>query len=334
MKHYIITGAAGFIGSNFLRLIDQTEEFSQGYHFHVVDSLTYAGHWPSISDLFDKDHFSFHQVDIRDLKALETVFKCKPEAVLHFAAESHVDRSIDTPSLFIETNVLGTANLLKLSQEYRAQDFKFLQVGTDEVYGSLQLEDPAFTEKHPLQPSSPYSASKASADLLVQSFHHTYGLPTIISRCSNNYGPYQYPEKLIPLMIDKALNDEKLPVYGDGQNIRDWIHVEDHNRAILAILNQGRIGEVYNIGSNMELKNLSIVEMILEKVGKSKDLIEFVTDRPGHDFRYAMNTTKLQSETDWRPQIDFAQGINSTIDWYLNNKDWVSEVKSKMNKNS
>jgi dTDP-glucose 4,6-dehydratase len=315
----LITGGAGFIGSNFVNTIcrQQTE-----YEFLVLDALTYAGKKENINaSLIECDHIDFIKADVRDALKIEEIFsQHKFSGVIHFAAESHVDRSIENPNIFFETNALGTLNLLKESLKLYEKnvDFRYLQISTDEVYGQLTLEEPAFTEKTPIDPSSPYSSSKASADLLVNSFHHTYQLPTLITRCSNNYGPLQFPEKLIPVMILKASADEALPVYGDGKNIRDWIHVHDHNRGVWKVFTEGRIGEAYNLGGNREISNLDLVKTILDIMDKPHSLINFVKDRLGHDFRYAMNISKIEKELGWRPEVSFEKGIRETISHYLN----------------
>ena len=329
----LITGAAGFIGSNFVKtLFDQRESFKD-WNFIFLDSLTYSGHYLNIEPFVEgADNFSFEKADIRDREKIESLFNQHQfSGVMNFAAESHVDRSIEDPNIFLETNVMGVMNLLNASLPLhkKNKDFRFLQVGTDEVYGSLQPGDEAFRENHHLKPNSPYSASKASADLMARSYFKTFGLPILITRCSNNYGPFQFPEKLIPLMIYNARQDKKLPVYGDGQNIRDWIYVEDHNRGILEVFQKGKPGEVYNLGGNSEVKNLDLVKLILDQLEKPHDLIEFVTDRPGHDFRYAMNYSKAQKELEWEPQVSFEEGIRKTILWYLENPHWVEDVLAK-----
>lgn len=320
-----LTGCAGFIGANFVKKIAVEH---REHVFVIVDALTYAGHYPSISkEIESNEHLSFREVDIRDVEKIRELFqKEKFDGIIHFAAESHVDNSIKNPNIFIETNVLGTLNLLNASLGLKNNDFKFCHVSTDEVYGTLSEEEPSFTEKHPILPNSPYSASKASSDLLVRSYFETFQLHTVITRCSNNYGPFQFPEKLIPLMISKAMNNEKLPVYGDGRNIRDWIYVDDHNRGVWSCFLNGKAGEVYNFGGDAEKRNIEVVEAILEKLNKSKELISFVEDRKGHDWRYAMNFDKAKSELNWTPKVSFEKGLSMTIDWYENNKSWCEEV--------
>lgn len=315
MSSVLVTGGAGFIGSNFVRmLVESTDD-----EIVIVDKLTYAGNLASIEDVLS-ERCRFVQGDIADASAMEALFeKERFHRVINFAAESHVDRSISDPQVFIRTNILGVQVLLEACRKYDIQ--KFVQVSTDEVYGSLG-ETGLFTEASPLDPSSPYSASKTSADLLVQAWHKTYGLPVNITRCSNNYGPYQYPEKLIPLMLLKALNTEALPVYGDGSNIRDWIHVEDHCRALKMVLEHGVSGRVYNIGGNCERDNLTVVKRILEVVGKPTSLIQFVEDRKGHDWRYAIDNTRIQQELDWKPSHTFEDGLRATLEWYMQNELW------------
>ncbi len=328
MKRILLTGCAGFIGSNFVKTIasEQTD-----YEFDIIDALTYAGRKETIQEELNKHSFlQFHHLDIRDSSKIEKLFQeRKYEGVIHFAAESHVDNSIKNPNIFVETNVLGTLNLLnaslKLFKENEA--FRFVHVSTDEVYGQLTDDEPAFTEENQIKPSSPYSASKASSDLLVQSYYETFGLPTMITRCSNNYGPYQFPEKLIPVMIFKAQAKEKLPVYGDGKNIRDWIYVDDHNKGVWDVFLKGLAGEVYNLGGDSERRNIEVVNIILEHLGRSKELISYVTDRPGHDWRYAMDFSKARKELGWSPTVKFEEGIKKTIDWYLENKTWIEMVK-------
>lgn len=316
-KNILVTGAAGFIGSNFINKIAIEQKDTR---FVILDALTYAGDLKRIEPSLKKGHIEFVHGDIRDSKKVQTLFNDNAiNAVIHFAAESHVDRSIDNPNVFVETNVLGTMNLLNSSLKAfeKNKDFKFLHVSTDEVYGSLKEGDPAFTEQHLLKPNSPYSASKASSDLLVQSYFKTFGLPTLITRCSNNYGPFQNREKLIPLMIHRAMNNEKLPVYGDGRNIREWIHVYDHNEALWAVFQEGKKGNVYNIGSGQEARNIEIVKFILSELGKPESLIGYVEDRLGHDFRYAINPHKIETELGWTPKVkDWKSGLSQTIKWY------------------
>jgi len=335
MKSILVTGGCGFIGSNFIRNIVEKHKSIQIVN---LDKLTYAGNISNLNDLA-KSQYIFSQGDICDSDLLESLFsKYKFDSVVHFAAESHVDRSIDGPSEFIQTNVVGTLNLLEQSRKFysksKNKNFKFLHVSTDEVYGSLGNEG-KFLETTPYDPSSPYSASKASSDHLVRAWNRTYDLPTLITNCSNNYGPYQFPEKLIPLMIINSLNDLKLPVYGKGENIRDWLYVTDHCDAIWCVLNDGTIGETYNIGGNNEIKNLNIVRTIcdildelLPKENESySELITFVKDRPGHDFRYAIDSKKIKNELGWLPKESFESGIRKTIEWYLNNKIWWKSIQ-------
>lgn len=337
----LVTGGAGFIGSAVIRhIINNTEDSVVN-----VDKLTYAGNLESLSDVMDSERYVFEKVDICDRESLETVFsKHKPDAVMHLAAESHVDRSIDGPSAFIETNIVGTYVLLEaarnywngLEQEFKEQ-FRFHHISTDEVYGDLEGTDDLFTETTPYSPSSPYSASKASSDHLVRAWLRTYGLPTIITNCSNNYGPYHFPEKLIPLMILNALEGKSLPVYGDGMQIRDWLYVEDHARALYKVVREGLVGETYNIGGHNEKANIEVVKTIctlLEELVPNKpngvkeyaDLITYVSDRPGHDVRYAIDATKIERELGWKPEETFDSGIRKTVEWYLENKVWWSRV--------
>jgi dTDP-glucose 4,6-dehydratase len=315
MNKILVTGGAGFIGSNFVRTLIQ----DGGYSIVVLDALTYAGTLTSIEPILD-DNCQFVHGDIADRILVENLFETHNfDYVINFAAESHVDRSITDPDVFIRSNVVGVQVLLEASRKHGVT--KYLQVSTDEVYGSLG-ETGFFTEETTLDPSSPYSASKASADLLVQAWHRTYGLPVNITRCSNNYGPYQFPEKLIPLMIAKSLSDEALPVYGDGSNVRDWIHVQDHCDALKCVLEKGVSGRVYNIGGNNERSNLAVVRAILDAVAKPHSLISFVEDRLGHDWRYAIDNTRITTELGWSPKYTFEQGLQSTIEWYLNNRSW------------
>ncbi|MBT5094537.1 MAG: dTDP-glucose 4,6-dehydratase, partial [Halobacteriovoraceae bacterium] len=295
------------------------------------DSLTYAGHFPSIEkDLQENDHLSFVKMDIRESEKISQLFAEESfDGVLHFAAESHVDNSIKDPNLFVATNVMGTLNLLRASQENAKEGFRFLHVSTDEVYGTLGENDPAFCEETPLATNSPYSASKAGSDLLVRSYFHTFGLDTVITRCSNNYGPFQFPEKLIPLMIFRAQKDQELPVYGDGRNIRDWIYVEDHNEGVWAAFTKGKAGEVYNLGGASEKRNIEVVKTLLEKLKKPESLIAYVEDRKGHDWRYAINFSKAERELGWAPTVTFEAGLQKTIDWYIENPSWIEEVEKK-----
>ena len=321
MANILVTGGAGFIGSNFVRYM--VEKYSD-YHIINLDALTYCGNLENLKDIEDKDNYTFVKGDIRD-KAIVDELVEKSDYVINFAAESHVDRSIADPEIFIKSNVLGTQVLLNAAKEHGVE--KYIQISTDEVYGTLGKTG-YFTEDTPLQPNSPYSASKAGGDLIARAYHETFGLPVNITRCSNNYGPYQFPEKLIPLMISNALEDKKLPVYGDGKNVRDWLHVHDHCSAIDLVLHEAKPGEVYNIGGNNEKQNIEIVKLILGELGKDESLIQFVTDRLGHDRRYAIDSTKIQEELSWKPEYTFEVGIRKTIQWYLDNQDWMSQVKS------
>lgn len=322
----LVTGGCGFIGSNFIRFVLQ----HYGPEFVTnVDALTYAGNLANLAGVAEEygERYEFHEADIADAAAMEAVFsKHHYFAVVNFAAESHVDRSIDSPENFIHTNVVGTSVLLNTARRHGVR--RFLQVSTDEVYGSLG-ETGRFTESSPLEPSSPYSASKASADLLALAHHHTFGQEVIVTRCSNNYGPYQFPEKLIPLMITNAINDQRLPVYGDGRNVRDWIHVEDHCSGLLAALLEGKPGEVYNFGGDGELRNIDVVKLILAELGKPESLIEYVTDRLGHDWRYAIDSSKALNALGWKPRHRPEQGIRETIEWYLANRDWWEPLRKK-----
>lgn len=322
----LVTGGAGFIGSNFIYY--ELEQHPED-EILCLDALTYAGNLETLEQAAKNSRFAFIKGDIADR---ETVFRLfeehRPDIVVNFAAESHVDRSIECPELFLRTNVLGTQVLLDACRTYGIT--RFHQVGTDEVYGDLPLDRPDlfFTEETPIHTSSPYSASKAAADLLVQAYHRTFGLPVTVSRCSNNYGPYHFPEKLIPLMISRALRDETLPVYGKGENVRDWLYVEDHCAAIDRILRKGREGEVYNVGGHNERSNLEVVRTILRELNKPESLIRFVTDRPGHDMRYAIDPTKIQTELGWKPATAFDEGIRKTIRWYLENESWWEKIIS------
>ncbi len=320
----IITGGAGFIGSNF---IYHMMGKYPGYRLVCADSLTYAGSLSALEPLMDRANFRFVKADIRDEAAIGKLFEEeKPDIVVNFAAETHVDRSIDDPTVFVHTNTLGTAVLLNACRKYGIE--RFHQVGTDEVYGDLPLDRPdlLFTEETPIRASSPYSASKASADFLSLAYFRTYGLPVSVSRCSNNYGPYQFPEKLIPRMISYALDDKPLPVYGRGENIRDWLYVRDHCGAIDLIVHKGKAGEIYNIGGHNEMRNIDIVRLILEKLGKPESLISYVTDRKGHDLRYAIDPSKIYRELGWLPETKFADGLEKTVRWYLDNKDWWRKI--------
>ena len=321
MANILVTGGAGFIGSNFVRYM--VEKYSD-YHIINLDALTYCGNLENLKDIEDKDNYTFVKGDIRDKTIVDELVE-KSDYVINFAAESHVDRSIADPEIFIKSNVLGTQVLLNAAKEHGVE--KYIQISTDEVYGTLGKTG-YFTEDTPLKPNSPYSASKAGGDLIARAYHETFGLPVNITRCSNNYGPYQFPEKLIPLMISNALEDKKLPVYGDGKNVRDWLHVHDHCSAIDLVLHEAKPGEVYNIGGNNEKQNIEIVKLILGELGKDESLIEFVTDRLGHDRRYAIDSTKIQEELSWKPEYTFEVGIRKTIQWYLDNQDWMSQVKS------
>lgn len=322
----IVTGGAGFIGGNFVHYM--LKEHPE-YQIICLDKLTYAGNMETLESVMDNPNFTFVKADIADRDAVYALFeKEKPDVVVNFAAESHVDRSITDPGIFLQTNIIGTGVLLDACRIYGIK--RYHQVSTDEVYGDLPLDRPDlfFTEETPLHTSSPYSASKASADLLVMAYHRTYGLPTTISRCSNNYGPYHFPEKLIPLMIANALNDKPLPVYGKGENVRDWLYVEDHCRAIDMIIHKGRVGEVYNIGGHNERTNLQVVKTVLKELGKSEDLITYVTDRPGHDRRYAIDPAKIHAELGWEPLTLFDEGIKKTVKWYLENREWWEHIIS------
>lgn len=322
----IVTGGAGFIGGNFIHYMLEKHPEDQ---IVCLDKLTYAGNMETLEPVMDNENITFIKGDIADRTFVYELFKKeKPDIVINFAAESHVDRSVVDPGIFLKSNILGTGVLLDACREYGIK--RFHQVSTDEVYGDLPLDRPDlfFTEDTPIQTSSPYSASKASADLLVQSYHRTFDLPITISRCSNNYGPYQFPEKLIPLMIANALNDKPLPVYSKGENVRDWLYVTDHCVAIDQIVRKGTVGEVYNVGGHNEKTNLEVVKIILKELGKSEDLITFVTDRPGHDRRYAIDPAKISNELGWEPTILFDEGIKKTIRWYLDNKTWWENIIS------
>lgn len=335
MKTILVTGGAGFIGSNFIK--GMLEKYFD-YHIINADILSYAGNLENLQDVSDHSNYTFIKADIRDKKKIEAIFSAYDiTSVVNFAAETHVDRSIENPEVFLTTNVMGTQVLLdaaktswnlnpgdKYCRDYRP-GVKFLQVSTDEVYGALGAAG-LFVETMPLLPNSPYSASKASADLLVRAYHETFGLPTNVTRCSNNYGPYQFPEKLIPLMISNCLKGNGLPVYGDGLQIRDWLHVSDHCSALDAVLHQGKVGEVYNIGGNNEKTNIEIVKLIIGTLGKSEDLITYVKDRPGHDKRYAIDNTKITTQLGWEPAYTFEEGMQETIKWYEDHRKWVENT--------
>ena len=322
----IVTGGAGFIGSNFVHhMVNKYPD----YEIINLDLLTYAGNLENLKPVENKPNYRFVKGDIADRKFIFDLFeKEKPDVVVNFAAESHVDRSITDPEAFVRTNVMGTTTLLDACRTYGIK--RYHQVSTDEVYGDLPLDRPDlfFTETTPLHTSSPYSSSKASADLFVLAYHRTYGMPVTVSRCSNNYGPYHFPEKLIPLMIANALNDKPLPVYGKGENVRDWLYVEDHCRAIDLIIHKGRVGEVYNVGGHNEMKNIDIVKIICKELGKPESLITFVGDRKGHDMRYAIDPTKIHNELGWLPETKFADGIKKTIQWFFEHEDWMKNVTS------
>ncbi len=325
-KTIIVTGGAGFIGSNFVyHMLGKYPN----YRIVCVDCLTYAGNLSTLKKALENPNFRFAKIDIRDAEAIDKLFAEEhPDIVVNFAAESHVDRSIRDPKIFLETNIMGPEVLMEACKKYNVS--RYHQVSTDEVYGDLPLDRPDlfFTETTNLHASSPYSASKASADLVTLAYHRTYGLPVTISRCSNNYGPYHFPEKLIPLMIINALHDKPLPVYGDGLNVRDWLYVEDHCKAIDLIIHNGKVGEVYNVGGHNEMANIDIVKLILKELGKPESLITFVEDRKGHDRRYAIDPTKIHNELGWLPETKFADGIVKTMKWYLENEDWWQEIIS------
>lgn len=337
MKNILITGGAGFIGSNFIQYMLNSHE---NYCIINVDCLTYAGNLENLTDIENSKNYKFVNGDISDKNIIDKIFnECEIDTVVNFAAESHVDRSIETPEIFLRTNVIGTQVLLdvamkywkvnskdKYCQKYR-DGVKFIQVSTDEVYGTLDTSG-KFVETMPLMPNSPYSASKASGDMIVRAYHETFGMPINITRCSNNYGPYQFPEKLIPLMINNCLNDKELPVYGDGKQIRDWLHVSDHCSAIDTVMHYGISGEIYNVGGNNEKENIEIVKLILNYLDKSDNLINYVKDRPGHDRRYAIDNTKITTELGWSPSYTFEEGIKDTIDWYLEKEEWITNIIS------
>ena len=322
----LVTGGAGFIGSNFIfYMLDRHPD----YRIVCLDKLTYAGNLSTLAPVMEKENFRFVKADICDREAVYGLFEEEhPDVVVNFAAESHVDRSIENPTIFLETNIIGTSVLMDACRKYGIG--RYHQVSTDEVYGDLPLDRPDlfFTEETPIHTSSPYSSSKASADLLTHAYHRTYGLPITISRCSNNYGPYQFPEKLIPLMIANCLGDKPLPVYGQGLNVRDWLYVEDHCKAIDLVLHRGREGEVYNIGGHNEMRNIDIVKLICRELGKPESLITYVTDRKGHDMRYAIDPAKIHRELGWLPETKFEDGIKKTIRWYLDNRSWWEEIVS------
>ena len=328
----LVTGGAGFIATNFMYyMVNKYPE----YDFVNLDALTYAGNYNNIKDLEGKPNYKFVKGDITDREFIDKLFEEeKFDWVVNFAAESHVDNSIKNPGIFLTTNILGTQVLMDASRKYGIK--RYHQVSTDEVYGDLPLDRPdlLFTEETPIHTSSPYSSSKAGADLLVGAYYRTYGLPITISRCSNNYGPYQFPEKLIPVVISKALNDEPIPVYGKGENVRDWIHVIDHNIGVDLILHKGKVGEVYNLGGHSERTNLDVVKTILKQLGKPESLITYVTDRPGHDLRYAIDSTKAEKELGWDRTYTFEKGIEETVNWYINNQKWIEEIKNGNYKNS
>ncbi|SKB40466.1 dTDP-glucose 4,6-dehydratase [Acetoanaerobium noterae] len=337
MKNVLVTGGAGFIGSNFVKMM--VEKYPK-YNILNLDALTYAGNLENLSDIDTASNYTFVKADVRDREVIEQIFNTQDiDLVVNFAAESHVDRSIDEPEVFLTTNIIGTQVLLdaakkywkinpddKYCKEYK-EGVKFLQVSTDEVYGALG-ETGMFVETMPLMPNSPYSASKASADMIVRVYNETFGLPVNITRCSNNYGPYQFPEKLIPLMINNCMKGKNLPVYGDGMQVRDWLHVSDHCSAIDTVLHKGIDGEVYNVGGNNEKANIEIVKLIINTLGKSENLIKYVKDRPGHDRRYAIDNTKITTELRWEPQYTFEQGMKETIQWYLDNTNWIENIIS------
>ena len=337
MKTILVTGGAGFIGSNFIKLMLVKHS---DYKIINIDALTYAGNLENLKDIDTNPKYQFIKGDIRDKGKIDEIFHNNEiTTVVNFAAESHVDRSIEEPEVFLTTNIIGTQVLLdaakkywkinpddKYSRDYK-EGVKFLQVSTDEVYGALG-ETGMFVETMPLMPNSPYSASKASADLIVRAYNETFGLPINITRCSNNYGPYQFPEKLIPLMINNCIKGKDLPIYGDGMQVRDWLHVSDHCSAIDTVLHKGKVGEVYNIGGNNEKANITIVKLIIETLGKSENLIKYVKDRPGHDRRYAIDNTKITSELGWEPIYTFETGMKETIQWYLKNTEWIENIIS------
>lgn len=329
---FLVTGGAGFIASNYLYYA--TEKYPEDT-FVCLDALTYAGNYNSIKPLEERSNYKFVKGDITDREFIDKLFaEEKFDVVINFSAESHVDNSIKNPGIFLQTNIIGTQVLMDASLKYGVK--RYHQISTDEVYGDLPLDrlDLLFTEQTPLHASSPYSASKASADLLVGAYHRTFGLPATISRCSNNYGPYQFPEKLIPVVISKALKEEKIPVYGTGENVRDWIHVHDHNTGIDMIVRNGKVGEVYNLGGHSERTNLDVVKTILKQLGKSEDLIEFVSDRKGHDLRYAIDSSKIEKELGWERTYTFEEGIKETVNWYVEHQGWIDNILSGEYKNA
>jgi dTDP-glucose 4,6-dehydratase len=334
IRRILVTGGAGFIGSAVVRLL-----VGEGYEVVNVDKLTYSGNLDSLREVADAPNYRFHRADICDESAMDEIFATEaPDAVMHLAAESHVDRSIDGPAVFVDTNVVGTVRLLTVALRYwrgldegAREQFRFHHISTDEVFGHLPLDSGVFTEETPYAPSSPYSASKAAADHFAQAWHVTYGLPVVMSNCSNNYGPYHFPEKLIPLTIINAIEGERLPVYGEGRNVRDWLHVEDHARALQLILTRGKVGQSYNVGGRSERSNLMVVETICDILDRKRpradgashrDLIEFVPDRPGHDLRYAIDSAKIERELNWTPDHSFEQGLEETVDWFMENEWW------------
>ena len=319
----LVTGGAGFIGSNFIRFL---LESGKGFRIVNLDKLTYAGNLENLADLSRSPDYEFVRGDIGDGKLVDRLLGNGVEAVVNFAAESHVDRSLYEPDLFIQTNVLGVQILLHAALRHKVK--KFVQVSTDEVYGSLGPREPGFREDFPLAPNSPYSASKAAGDLLARSYFKTYGFPVVVTRCSNNYGPYQFPEKLIPLFVTNALENRPLPVYGDGLNIRDWIHVEDHCRGLELVLEKGRPGEIYNLGGRAERTNLEITKSILRILGKPESLMQYVSDRPGHDRRYAIDFSKIEQEIGWKPRFDLDEGLRQTVRWYTEQENWWRRIKS------
>ncbi len=327
MKTILVTGGMGFIGSNFIRFILGLNE---DFKIINVDKLTYAGNLENLKNIEKKyvECYKFYKSDICDFDTIDRIIiKENVEFIINFAAETHVDRSIDNPKLFCDTNILGTQSLLNSAKKNKIK--KFVHISTDEVYGSLNFTDPAFTEKTPLSPNSPYAASKASADLLLNAYYKTYNFPVVITRCSNNYGPCQFPEKFIPLIIHNALNSKELPIYGEGINVRDWIYVVDHCKGILDVFLQGRVGEIYNLGGDSEIRNTDLVKKILKILDRPESLITYVKDRPGHDLRYAMNHEKISKELNWKPEVKLEEGLELTAEWYINNEDWLTNVINK-----